>query len=57
MEDPKNTIDNYIVQDKIVRINSNELENANRIQVSSTVSTNKNGVLSNLQLLVRLILI
>lgn len=42
-EDAKNTIDNYIVQDKIVRINSNELENANRIQVSSTVSTNKNG--------------
>ena len=39
----KDTIDNYIVQDKIVRINSNELENANRIQVSSTVSTNKNG--------------
>ena len=39
----KDTIDSYIVQDKIVRINSNELENANRIQVSSTVSTNKNG--------------
>ena len=39
----KDTIDNYIIQDKIVRINSNELENANRIQVSSTVSTNKNG--------------
>ena len=39
----KNTIDNYIVQDKIVRLNSNELENANRIQVQSEVSTNKNG--------------
>ena len=39
----KNTIDNYIVQDKIVRINSNELENANRIKVQSEVSTNKNG--------------
>ncbi|MEG1149756.1 MAG: DNA helicase, partial [Bacilli bacterium] len=39
----KDTIDNYIVQDKIVRINSNELDNANRIQVSSIVSTNKNG--------------
>ena len=39
----KDTIDNYIVQDKIVRINSNELENANRIKVQSTVTTNKNG--------------
>ncbi|MDE6284874.1 MAG: DEAD/DEAH box helicase family protein, partial [Bacilli bacterium] len=39
----KDTIDSYIVQDKIVRINSDELENAKRIQVSSTVSTNKNG--------------
>ena len=39
----KDTIDNYVVQDKIVKINSNELENANRIQVSSSVSTNKNG--------------
>jgi len=39
----KDTIDNYIVQDKIVRINSNELENANRIKVSSVVTTNKNG--------------
>ncbi|MFR3919689.1 MAG: DEAD/DEAH box helicase [Clostridia bacterium] len=39
----KNTIDNYIVQDKIVRINSDELENANRIKVQSEVSTNKNG--------------
>lgn len=39
----KDTIDNYIVQDKIVRINSDELQNANRIKVSSIVSTNKNG--------------
>lgn len=39
----KDTIDNYIVQDKIVRINSDELQNANRIKISSTVSTNKNG--------------
>ena len=39
----KDTIDNYIVQDKIVRINSDELQNANRIKVSSTVTTNKNG--------------
>lgn len=39
----KDTIDNYIVQDKIVRINSDELQNANRIKVSSTVITNKNG--------------
>lgn len=39
----KDTVENYIVQDKIVRINSNELENANRIKVESEVSTNKNG--------------
>ncbi len=39
----KNTIENYIVQDKIVRLNSNELENANRIKVESTVKTSKNG--------------
>lgn len=39
----KNTIENYIVQDKIVRLNSDELENANRIKVESKVSTNKNG--------------
>ncbi len=39
----KDTIDNYIIQDKIVRINSDELENANRIKVQSEVSTNKNG--------------
>lgn len=39
----KSTIDNYIIQDKIIRLNSNELENANRIQVQSEVSTNKNG--------------
>src|SRR5574344_2025080 len=39
----KDTIDKYIVQDKIVKLDSNELENANRINVSSVVSTNKNG--------------
>lgn len=39
----KDTIENYIVQDKIVRINSDELENANRIKVESLVTTNKNG--------------
>ena len=39
----KDTIDNYVVQDKIVRLDSNELENANRIRVSSAVTTNKNG--------------
>lgn len=39
----RDTIDNYIVQDKIVRINSNELKNANRIKVQSIVTTNKNG--------------
>lgn len=39
----KDTIENYIVQDKIVRINSDELENANRIKVESIVTTNKNG--------------
>lgn len=39
----KDIIDKEIVQDKIVRINSNEIENANRIKVSSTITTNKNG--------------
>ena len=39
----KDTIENHIVQDKIVRINSDELENANRIKVESIVTTNKNG--------------
>ncbi|MEG0314934.1 MAG: DEAD/DEAH box helicase family protein [Erysipelotrichaceae bacterium] len=39
----KDTIDNYIIQDKIIKIDSNEIENANRIEVSSVVSTNKNG--------------
>ncbi len=39
----KDTIENYIVQDKIVRLNSNELENANRIKVESAVKTSKNG--------------
>ncbi|MEG1313025.1 MAG: DEAD/DEAH box helicase family protein [Bacilli bacterium] len=39
----KSTIDNYVIQDKIIKINSTELGNANRIKVSSEVSTNKNG--------------
>ncbi len=39
----KNTIENYIVQDKIVRLNSDEIENANRIKVESAVKTSKNG--------------
>ncbi len=39
----KDTIDNYIIQDKIIRINSDEFQNANRMKVSSVVTTNKNG--------------
>ncbi len=39
----KDTIENFIIQDKIIRIDSNELERANRIKVSSIVTTNKNG--------------
>ena len=39
----KDTIDREIVQDKIVRINSNEIDNANRIKVQSIVTTHKNG--------------
>lgn len=39
----KDKIESYIVQDKIIKINSNELENANRIKVESTVNTSKNG--------------
>jgi len=38
------TITNSIVQDKIVKIDSNELSNANKIQVKSVVNTNKNGI-------------
>ena len=39
----KDTIDNEIVQDKIITLDSNEITNANRIKVSSVVTTNKNG--------------
>lgn len=39
----KNTIENYVVQDKIIRLNSDELEKAHRINVASEVSTKKNG--------------
>lgn len=39
----KNTIDKEIVQDKIIKLDSDEIENAKRINVSSIVSTNKNG--------------
>ena len=39
----KDTIDKSIAQGKVVRINSNEIENVNRLNVSASVSTNKNG--------------
>lgn len=38
------TISNSIVQDKIVKIDSDELANANKIQVKSIVNTSKNGI-------------
>lgn len=38
------TISNSIVQDKIVKIDSNEIANANKIQVKSIVNTSKNGI-------------
>ena len=38
------TISNSIVQDKIVKIDSDELANANKIQISSIVNTSKNGI-------------
>ena len=38
------TITNSIVQDKIVKIDSNEIANANKIQVKSVVNTSKNGI-------------
>ena len=38
------TISNSIVQDKIIKIDSDELSNANKIQVKSIVNTNKNGI-------------
>lgn len=38
------TITNSIVQDKIIKIDSEELSNANKIQVKSIVNTSKNGM-------------
>lgn len=38
------TIENSIVQDKIIRIDSDELSNANKINVKSIVNTSKNGI-------------
>lgn len=38
------TISNSIVQDKIVKIDSNEIANANKIHVKSIVNTSKNGI-------------
>ena len=38
------TISNTIVQDKIVKIDSNEISKANKIQVKSIVNTSKNGI-------------
>lgn len=38
------TIENTVVQDKIIKIDSDELSNANTIKVKSTVNTSKNGI-------------
>lgn len=38
------TIENTIVQDKIIKIDSDEISNANTIKVKSTVNTSKNGI-------------
>lgn len=38
------TIENIIVQDKIIKIDSDEISNANTIKVKSTVNTSKNGI-------------
>lgn len=38
------TIENTIIQDKIVKIDTDELLNANKIKVKSTVNTSKNGI-------------
>jgi len=38
------TIDNSIIQDKIIKIDSDELSKANKINVKSTVNTSKNGI-------------
>ncbi|HHT38693.1 MAG TPA: DEAD/DEAH box helicase family protein [Mollicutes bacterium] len=39
----KDTIESNIVQDKIIKLHSSELESANRIKVESSVTTSKNG--------------
>ena len=38
------TIENTILQDKIIKIDSDEISNANTIKVKSTVNTSKNGI-------------
>jgi len=38
------TIENSVVQDKIIKIDSDELSNANKIRVKSFVNTSKNGI-------------
>ena len=38
------TIENEIVQDKIIKIDSDEITNANKIKVNSIVNTSKNGI-------------
>ena len=38
------TISNTIVQDKIIKIDSDELSNANKINIKSVVNTSKNGI-------------
>lgn len=38
------TIENTIVKDKIIKIDSDEISNANTIKVKSTVNTSKNGI-------------
>lgn len=40
----EDTIENNIVQDKIIKIDSNELDNANKIKIRSIVDTGKNGI-------------
>ena len=38
------TIENTIVQDKIIKIDSDELSNANTVKIKSVVNTSKNGI-------------
>lgn len=37
-------IENTIIQDKIIKIDSDEISNANTIKVKSIVNTSKNGI-------------